>query len=863
MMTLVWWLLLFLMASPTMHAVTIKANAPPRGWQVLPGSQRRINAFIDGGTSNRVNWSVASAAGGATATLSATTNAIPTIDVTIGSSSGDCTVTGKMAVIQGTLLGSGAGSPVIADAGAGYPANTVIQGEFSDGAGHGATVDLQTNGSGNIVSAKATAPGTGYKYAPDPTQFRFSAGPYGVTSTASVTVEAQSVDDPSKEAQFHFDVCRPTTEVHVTPFYVTLYSGQHENFQSFVIGNSELGVRWSVVSQPQGGDAVMPDKEFRDVDFVANVAGRYTVRACSVADAKQCDDATVYVTGHPMPYSATANLTEPVDCTVDPALKGMVYDVGPTQKYKTMQSVPLHQWPAGSTLRLHNEDTTGSNPTTYHEYIQLAATGAKTQPVRLCGVPDAKGNLPVIDGADATGAPWVHYWAAAGWGGVTIFNSAGSGGWALNQGKGNGPWDVIVEGVKIQNVKPEFKFTPPTGGPPVAWGSTGAGGGVACVNIRSGYELVIRGNEMSNCGNGTFSSANTGNLWAAIVMFTDWQGNYIHGSGNPHSFTEHQLYIQGWGQLVQGNRIDLFTPKAEGSNLKSRGPLDVIRYNYLGDGPVADVGPTRQVDFTEVQDAQEYIDVDSYLGNGYGKYYCNNSKYCLELSRKEVMGVNKLAGWIEAYHSTSFYGNIIHNTTAQKIIHFSGDHGGNGADRMGTLYFYNNTLDGAQVLVDTLGAGGNDELYFEFPKFDVRNNILFATARDVDRFAFANATTFIANFGTNLMRAGSFSIQTPITPGNYNAGRSHGWGDNHTSAPFPLAVPLDGHITGLTPANFLTTGSQPYSDGTYAPTPGSAAINAGAALTGPAAQLPVRYQYTKSGLKPRKSPLTIGAVDPQ
>ena len=104
-----------------------------------------------------------------------------------------------------------------------------------------------------------------------------------------------------------------------------------------------------------------------------------------------------------MPYPVTPSKTMPVDCTVDPEMKGTTFEVGPSQAFKTIQSVPWASLKKGSTVRIHNEDTSGTSPTTYHEYFQLQTHAERAQPVRVCGVPDGKGNLPVIDASDATG----------------------------------------------------------------------------------------------------------------------------------------------------------------------------------------------------------------------------------------------------------------------------------------------------------------------------------------------------------------------------------------------------------------------------------------------------------------------------
>ena len=81
-----------LIFSPCASAVTVAANVPQYGFQVLPGSIRQINVNITGGTGNLINWTVEASTGGATATLDRSTNSIPLVTVTIGAVGGTCSI---------------------------------------------------------------------------------------------------------------------------------------------------------------------------------------------------------------------------------------------------------------------------------------------------------------------------------------------------------------------------------------------------------------------------------------------------------------------------------------------------------------------------------------------------------------------------------------------------------------------------------------------------------------------------------------------------------------------------------------------------------------------------------------------------
>jgi hypothetical protein len=770
------------LAIPASAQVSISINAPEYGFNVLPGSVRTLNAYITNGTLNTVNWTVLATTGSASATLSASTGALPVVTVTVGSTAGSCSITGSL-------------------------------------------------------------------------------GSYAVTSTATVTIEAQSVDDNTKTATTTLNVCAPTTAVYIVPFYRTLYAGQQADLQSFVVGNTNLNVTWSITQycanggscgSPSGGNGTLSDTTNRDTLFSATTAGRYTLTATSVADNTKSATTTMFVTGNALPsYASTPNETEPIDCSVDPAATGTDYEVGPGKTYTTIQSVPMNTMPAGSTVRIWNTDTTGVSPTTYHEYFEIgyhtSPAGTATQPMRVVGCPDSLGNLPTVDGANATGASWVSTAAAAGYGIASVW--LGSSAYAYYQAGNPQSQYIIIEGLHLRHAGPSYTYTPPAGGAAVAWVN-----GASCINVRAGANLVFVGNDADTCTDGIFSDFNANNAWGGNVLWSLWEGNHVHGSGVNGQAGTHQAYLQGWGQVLQFNRFDLMTSGAQGGNVKLRSIGDVVRYNYIGDGAL------RQIDMVEIQDAPQYMTFEGYLSTA-GQSNCNFSFWCLG----DTMGANILAGWQEAYHQAFVYGNVSTSSTATYSHHFGGDVGATGmSNRLGYLYFYSNTWiythSGASILFDNSEGGGCGAIQVnEFPQFEAANNIYWTPLQS----NWNCLATFIGTFTTNLLQTNWGNITTPINGGNLSGGTSFGWSNDTNAYSYPLAIPLNPHMSGISSANFLTTSTQPFASGTYAPPSGSAAIGAGTALAGAMAVMPVRFQYNAatSTVTPRSYPLTIGAVD--
>ena len=727
--------------------VGISIGQPQFGFNVLPGATRRVFATVTNGSTNRVQWSVASGS----ATISS--NAGSWIDVIAPTSGSSCSFT--------------------------------------------------QNASG-----------------------------YAVTSATQFGLKATSIDDPSKTATITFNVCNPGVQVSVVPFYRTLYANQPADVQSLVTGSTDELVQWAITSAPLGSDGQLGDSSLRDTVFTATVPGRYVLTATSLADGRQSASATMYVTGHRMPYKVTPNLSEPIDCTVDPAMLGHVYEVGPSQAFHRLQDVPFPTITAGSTVRLHNEDTTGQHPTEYHEYVQMSQKGTAAQPIRMCGVPDAAGNLPVMDGTNATGRSDTSPYAY-GYGLITLHTSSV---WTTYP-YFNGAEYTVIEGIHLRNAKNGVPFTAADGSAQT-WQTYSAG-----IRVGEGHNIAAVGNEVENCGNGTFSLWNASSDWGGSTLNVLWEGNHIHGSGNPNSYTEHQMYLQGWGEVVQFNRMDGFTSGALGTNLKSRGIQNVIRYNYFGDGV------SRDMDLVDVQDATQFMSFSDFVwayGNPVGNRY----------------PADQLAAWQEAWNSHFAYGNIYLNSSSAVAIHFAYDHSGAEPARKGNLYWYNNTFHELLCpvcsgqkwsLFDGSEGGGSYEPQVEYPTVQAFNNVLWMDDPTRPYFQWNNYDAFIGNAGNNLL---------PFNWGaNTRTGQvGDGWNDDANPNAYQNAPELALHVTGFTGSSIPTSTSMPFDSTTWL-------------LQAPQAQqtqlpmamceMPTRFAYLPSlgYAVPRASTLNAGATD--
>ena len=733
-------------------AVAISVNQPDYGFNVIPGSTRRIFATVTNGTTNEVAWSV---------------------------KSGSAQISSQS----------------------------------------GSWIDV-------------TAPATGSSCS-----FTGSSAQYGVSSATQFTIQAASVDDGSKTASVTFNVCNPTVEVSAVPFYRTLYANQPADVQSLVLGSVNQNVHWAITSQPQNGDGKLTDSTSRDTLFTGTVPGRYQLTATSVADNGKSATAIMYVTGNKLPYRVTRNQTEPVDCTVDPSMLGTVYEVGPSQAFKTLAAVPFPTMVPGSTVRLHNEDTTGQHPTEYHEYVQISQPATADQPFRICGVPDAAGNLPVIDGANATGRPDASN-GVAGYGLLTVDNANSFAYWP----KFVAAQYIDVEGIQFRNAKPGSSYTAPNG-------ATGSWqGSAACIRVVQAQNAEFVGDDIGSCGNGVLTEFNSNGGWGASDLNLLWEGNHIHNNGVAGSNLDHQMNLQSWGNVVQFNRIDNYTSGALGANIKSRGVQDIFRYNYLGDGA------QREMDLVDVKDAPAYMSFGGFLSGGTNSFHA--------LYSKDTYTADRIAAEQEAWNSHFVYGNIYQNSVSADPIHFGMDTTGAELARKGSLYWYNNTFyekacstcsNSLWTLFDTSAGNGTYFPQTEFPTVQAYNNIIWMDNSANPAFQWNDDSAFIGIGGGNLLPSNWGSNQM-------TGGAGSGWDATPNAAAYQNSLPLNSHVTGFDGSGILTSGSIPFDQNSWllgSQTAGTTAVPSAVC------EMPTRFAYLPSlgYAVPRIASPNLGATD--
>jgi hypothetical protein len=347
-----------------------------------------------------------------------------------------------------------------------------------------------------------------------------------------------------------------------------------------------------------------------------------------------------------------------------------VYEIGPGKPYATLGAAPWTGLGPGDTVNIYWQ------PTAYHEKLLLACRGTATQPITIQGVPGPQGQLPVIDGQDATTSPqFLWHWAPLqDQGLITISTSDQPGhGWGFKPGY------ITLANLELRNAAQEYTYTDGTG-------ALRTYSVDACALWVGGTEhLHVIGCTITASGNGLFVVSSGSEETQSRDILVEYCS--IYGNGNVGIAREHNIYTEAIGVVFQFNYLGRPRSGSLGNNLKDRSAGTVVRYNWIEGGQ-------HLLDLVEAQDGYPVESLDP------------------------------------SYRQTFVYGNVLIDgaADAMSLVHYGGDNGTVSTYRKGMLYFYNNTVviqcdrTGAvsRYRTNLLDVSTNDE------SADVRNNVLFS-----------------------------------------------------------------------------------------------------------------------------------------
>jgi hypothetical protein len=357
---------------------------------------------------------------------------------------------------------------------------------------------------------------------------------------------------------------------------------------------------------------------------------------------------------------------------------GRDFTVGPGQRYANVGDVPFESLAAGDTVRVFWREQP------YREKMMISGHGTAESPIVVCGVPGPEGQLPVIDGQDATTRPQLDFpYEGHQVRGLVIIGHPHGEAWELT------PSYIVFQGFEVRNSAPPNTFTD-RAGKKAAYSNIATG-----IFVERANHVTIRGCTVTANNNGMFIG--TGGGAVALTQNVLIEHNYIHDNGSLADYYEHNVYNEASNVVYQYNRFG--PPRGGksgilGANIKERSAGVVIRYNWIEDG----------AHIMDIVDAQESKDVTRPM---------------------------------PSFHATYVYGNVVirGTTPSGSMIHYGGDSGVLDDYRKGTLFFYNNTVVVKNEGYPPYTRTAVFELSTNDEHLDSRNNVYFSTAPPDDLHA--------------------------------------------------------------------------------------------------------------------------------
>jgi hypothetical protein len=315
-----------------------------------------------------------------------------------------------------------------------------------------------------------------------------------------------------------------------------------------------------------------------------------------------------------------------------------VYEVGPGKAYANINDVPIEDLTAGDVLKIYYRSTP------YREKFGVFGQGTSTNPITVQGIPGSGGELPIIDGQNATTRPES---LLSFWGEVRQVFKIGGSMTPLSDAGNHAKW-IVVENLHFRNANHYNTFTDRVGQTQAYVENA------AAARIEYGDDCTFRNCKFTDSGNG-FMTTGAGTERVTI------QGCYYEGNGGNAadlgygtSQGLHNNYTESEDILFEYNHFGPLITNGLGNALKDRSSGTIIRYNWLQYGnTILDL----------VDSAYDNIKNAS----NYGDDYCYGNILIDEM----------ITGPYSEFNN-------------QRIFHYGWDMGD--SDRGGPWRFYNNTI---------------------------------------------------------------------------------------------------------------------------------------------------------------------------
>src|SRR5271166_6233870 len=284
------------------------------------------------------------------------------------------------------------------------------------------------------------------------------------------------------------------------------------------------------------------------------------------------------------------------------------YNIGPGQPYTTLGSFPWSSLGPGDTVDIHWQSTP------YREKLMISESGTASQPINIVGVPGPSGQLPIIDGQNATTSSQFDY----------SYDPMQEDSLILIYHSADQPSTYTPSYINISGLELEGAYSGTNDGGPYTF--TDSHGNVqqwsdfaAAIYMNGVQNITIQNCVIQNNGLGIFANSNTnngGNLSSNILI----QGNSIYDNGVVGQEGKHNVYCEVNGITYQYN--DFGPPRAGASadSLKDRSSGCIIRYNTFTDSSSA-----YMLDLVDAEDSSEIESQPSYATTYvYGNTFINS-----------------------------------------------------------------------------------------------------------------------------------------------------------------------------------------------------------------------------------------------
>ena len=281
-----------------------------------------------------------------------------------------------------------------------------------------------------------------------------------------------------------------------------------------------------------------------------------------------------------------------------------------------MDAVPWATLTAGDVVNIRHR----TEP--YRFIVRVRARGAAASPVIINGVTDASGNRPVFHGSGARVAAGCVTSDSS-----TVFNATDPAAWQYREAIGllgtangvgdpyNQQWPQYVEwrNLEITGCKLGAPWTDARG---VSHTWSEASG----MRMQNGKSVTVENCVIHDNDFGVFTQSRDQTEDFA-VQEPVIRNCRIYGNGMVGRATEHNLYIQARGPLVEGNYIGTLRTGALGSAYKSRSSGEVFRYNTVE-------AAQRILDFVEPEEQVQGLNAraDQPFVHCYGNLLVNDFK---------------------------------------------------------------------------------------------------------------------------------------------------------------------------------------------------------------------------------------------